>query len=227
MDGRLPISKAKSSHYCERKWETLSHYLNTRLAVWQCSQAGAILRPSLSPQIPWEGALELGTFGLFSRSFWAHILLCPDVYLLPPETELLLPISSASCHPSFGFPCLLAAVPSSFCVPRWFPQAAFWPAPHTTALCSQSLATSLLHIQPALPSKTAAPNSPTKCLAQATPLPSRSSMLFTAHCWPEHQLRWKERVGKGSSSHGLSGDTGVTQRVRAIHMVLKQNKRKK
>lgn len=39
------------------------------------------------------------------------------------------------------------------------------------------------------------------------------------HCCPERQLRGREGIGKQSSSRGLSGDTGVTQRIRAIHMI--------
>lgn len=124
MDGRFPISKAKSSHYCEKKWETLWHfvkYMSCSLSVLTgCGVTGAVLRSSPSPHSPWEGAPEFGTFGLPSRCRTAAC--STDVYLLLLQTELLLPISSASSHPSFGLPCLLVPVPASFCVLCRFPR---------------------------------------------------------------------------------------------------------
>lgn len=139
----------------------------------------------------------------------------------PQPPAIPLSVFPASCCCSF---LLLCPTPVST------PQAAFWPAPHTTALHSQSLATSLLHIQPTLPSKTVAPNSPTKCLIQGIPHPSCSSMLFTLlyHSPPSAALNtsWggKKELAE-NSSHGISWDTGVTQRIRAIHKIKKKKKK--
>lgn len=175
-DGRLPVSKAKSSHYCERKRETLSCYLNTCLAVL----TGSSHFKALSiPANPLGGTLELGTFGLFFRSFWAHVLLHPDVYLLPPEIKLLLPISSASCHSSFSFPCLLLLF-----LPPFVSHAGF----HATGcfLASPTYHSSPLpepgNLSPAHPAYSPFQNSGSK-LPYKMPYPSHPSPFLLFHAF--------------------------------------------
>lgn len=125
MDGRFPITKAKSSHHHARKWETLLCYVKytscslSVLTGWGVT--GTIFRSSPSPQALWEGVLELRLQGYLPHLTWQHALLCPNVYLLLLQTQLLLPTASGSCRPSFGFPCFHVPVPSSFCILCWFP----------------------------------------------------------------------------------------------------------
>lgn len=189
MDGRFPISKAKSSHYCEKKWETLWHfvkYMSCSLSVLTgCGVTGAILRSSPSPPQPLGGSprvwdfwapFEMPNGGML---YWCVPAASPNWAAAPHFLSLFPPLFRSSLPPRSRSCLLLCPVPVST------PQAAFSVCaagqPHIPRLFARrarqphSCSSSLL-----FPAATAAPNSPRKCLSQTVPFPSCSPCVFYA-----------------------------------------------
>lgn len=218
MAGRFPVSKAKSSYYCARRWETLPRYVKytacslSVLTGWHFNVLFLPPNPNL--------------MGSFLDAGLQRALLSLEVYLLLLETELLLLTSSGS----FGLPCLLVLFLPPFVSHAGLHAAGQSHIPHPFAcrawqpcFCSSS---SLFL------SATAAPNSlPRPSLSLPPPPGFLHHLLFVSwrvllshfpHYFPEHQLRGKEGIGKEILPHGLSGDPGVTRRIRAIHVIKKK-----
>lgn len=124
MDGRVPITKAKSSHYCARKRETL---MLCKIRFLQSISANRLrcdwnhLQVLSVPSKPLGGSPRVGSFGLPPRSHTAVCFAVPRRVPAASENPAAAPTASASCHPSFGFPCFHLPVPSSLCILCRFP----------------------------------------------------------------------------------------------------------
>lgn len=235
-----------SSLLCEEMRNSVTlckiHFLQSASADrlrrdWSHFKVLSVSRP-VPPQSLGRESQTLGLLGLLSTSqpearsteprcvtCCVYNLSCCSLIPQPLATPLpLFPASSSPFLPPFvsraGFHatgCLLGVCGR--------------PAPHTTALRPQSLATSLppAHPDPSSPpvAAVAAPNSPPNCPFSLPLLPPllftqpsfRFCPVFSPWLPRTPAERGKGGIGEESSSHGLSGDVRVTQRIRTIHMI--------